>query len=58
MGQIRLINPIALRKAKIIFNFGLSECSRLNTRVLAHDLMKNAAYNLMNTVAATFLEQS
>ena len=23
------INPIALRKAKIVYNFGLSECSRV-----------------------------
>ena len=25
-------NPIALRKDKIVNNFGLSECSRVNTR--------------------------
>ena len=24
------VNPIALRKAKIAFNFGLSECNRIN----------------------------
>ena len=24
------LNPIALRKAKIVYNFGLSECSRVN----------------------------
>ena len=24
------INPIALRKAKIVYNFGLSECNRIN----------------------------
>ena len=23
------INPIALRKAKIVYNFGLSECNRI-----------------------------
>ena len=23
-------NPIALRKAKIVYNFGLSECNRVN----------------------------
>ena len=28
------INPIALRKAKIVFNFGLSECSRVNILIL------------------------
>ena len=26
----RLFNPIALRKAKIVYNFGLSECDRVN----------------------------
>ena len=25
---LKHINPIALRKAKIVFNFGLSECNR------------------------------
>ena len=25
---IRTVNPIALRKAKIVYNFGLSECNR------------------------------
>ena len=24
-------NPIALRKAKIVYNFGLSDCSRVKT---------------------------
>ena len=27
------INPIALRKAKIVCNFGLSECSRVQTGI-------------------------
>ena len=26
-----LVNPIALRKAKIVYNFGLSECNRVKT---------------------------
>ena len=26
-----LFNPIALRKAKIVYNFGLSECNRDNS---------------------------
>ena len=26
-----LFNPIALRKAKIVCNFGLSECNRIKT---------------------------
>ena len=25
-----VFNPIALRKAKIVYNFGLSECNRVN----------------------------
>ena len=25
-----MLNPIALRKAKIVYNFGLSECNRVN----------------------------
>ena len=28
--QVRRLNPIALRKAKIVHNFGLSECNRVN----------------------------
>ena len=28
----KLLNPIALRKAKIVFNFGLSECNRVKVR--------------------------
>ena len=27
-GKVISVNPIALRKAKIVYNFGLSECSR------------------------------
>ena len=26
---IRIFNPIAVRKAKIVYNFGLSECNRV-----------------------------
>ena len=29
MIRLSLFNPIALRKAKIIYNFGLSECHRV-----------------------------
>ena len=29
------VNPSALRKAKIVYNFGLSECNRLNKNCLA-----------------------
>ena len=28
------LNPIALRKAKIVYNFGLSECNRVNIPTL------------------------
>ena len=28
--KMLLINPIAIRKAKIAYNFGLSECNRVN----------------------------
>ena len=28
-------NPTALRKSKIVYNFGLSECSRVKTHLLA-----------------------
>ena len=27
--RYRIINPIALRKAKIVYNFGLSECNKV-----------------------------
>ena len=27
--SFRVFNPIALRKAKVVYNFGLSECSRV-----------------------------
>ena len=29
MSEIE-VNPIALRKAKVVCNFGLSECNRVN----------------------------
>ena len=32
-----LFNPIALRKAKIAYNFGLSECNRVNALRALHD---------------------
>ena len=28
----KLVNPIALRKAKIVSNFGLSECNRIKNK--------------------------
>ena len=35
--ELILINPIALRKTKIVYNFGLSECNR----VKKGDIKKN-----------------
>ena len=32
MQLFLFFNPIALRKAKIAYNFGLSECNRVNNR--------------------------
>ena len=29
LGNAKSYNPIALRKAKIVYNFGLSECNRV-----------------------------
>ena len=34
------VNPIVLRKAKIVCNFGLSECNRV-TKAKQDDLLKN-----------------
>ena len=28
-----MLNPVALRKAKIVYNFGLSECNRVKTHL-------------------------
>ena len=32
--NLDLFNPFALRKAKIVYNFGLSECNRVNKVIL------------------------
>ena len=32
LNKIHSFNPIALRKAKIVYNFGLSECNRVKRR--------------------------
>ena len=29
------LNPVALRKAKIIYNFGLTECNRINNVLIS-----------------------
>ena len=37
-----LFNPIALRKAKIVCNFGLSECNRVKKQIsYESDLLSN-----------------
>ena len=33
------LNPIALRKAKIAYNFGLSECNRVNAQTMTKGIM-------------------
>ena len=38
--KILRFNPIALQKAKTLFNFGLSECKRLNENVIQADSHK------------------
>ena len=46
-----LFNPIALRKAKIVYNFGLSECNRV--KVLRQNFLHvtgKALTGCMNTV--------
>ena len=37
-AQTVLFNPVALRKAKIVYNFGLSECNRVNNHILNYSL--------------------
>ena len=32
--MLQIINPVTLRKAKIVYNFGLSECNRVKRRVI------------------------
>ena len=34
LGANSFLNPIALRKTKIVYNFGLSRCSRVKSRAL------------------------
>ena len=36
-----LVNPIALRKAKTVCNFGLSECSGVNQGCNSHFLLRD-----------------
>ena len=53
-------NPIALRKAKIAYNFGLSECNRVNDRpslIISPEniclyIDKNTVHFLVNLIEA------
>ena len=53
-------NPIALRKAKIVCNFGLSECNRVTNEMLQQkinfDKLHNQKYNNL-TVCCAIREQ-
>ena len=46
-----LINPIAFREAKIVYNFGLSECNRVN-------VVKVNRYNVRDRNTAIFISGS
>ena len=41
VNVLRFFNPIALRKAKIVCNFGLSECNRVNTNLFHENVIAN-----------------
>ena len=45
------INPIALRKAKIVYNFGLSECNRVNenNRLQSRSFQKPKIFLIVGT---------
>ena len=39
------VNSIALRKAKIVYNFGLSECNRVNQRITVSEITNNYLFS-------------
>ena len=41
MSDLMLINPIALRKAKIVYSFGLSECNNRVKKQIVKVLLKS-----------------
>ena len=47
----KVLNPIALRKAKIVYNFGLSECNR----VKLWDKKKKELFSIWDKWKLTFL---
>ena len=42
LSEIVFFNPIALRKAKIVYNFGLSECIRVKIGLVSMLLFQNS----------------
>ena len=40
-------NPIALRKAKIVYNFGLSECNRVNSSIPSSNLRASSTLSFL-----------
>ena len=44
---LRTVNPIALRKAKIVYNVGLSECNSLRLRECLLLIPKNMLWPLI-----------
>ena len=48
------LNPIAPRKAKIAYNFSLSECNRVNepNKMKRHVVIKEHLYHLNNVNAS------
>ena len=45
-----MLNPIALREAKIVYNFGLSECNRVNSTELLGFLISFVGVNIIITI--------
>ena len=55
MAELFLLNPTALRKAKIVFNFGLSECKRVkNIPVYLNYSSFNYCYMLLPNCYYTY----
>ena len=49
-----MFNPIALRKAKIVYNFGLSECHRIKDAASALFLVLESCVSYWMSPAKTF----
>ena len=48
LGPLVPLNPTALRKAKIVYNFGLSECNRVNVIYVTNYLQGDMSLAYMN----------